>query len=71
MQDEKAAAEGRGAQEQSVTELPVDALTTVEQVQAALDDPGVSKTRKQKLKQRLKALQVCCSFWQLPVAQSA
>jgi hypothetical protein len=59
VQDEQAAAAGGVEQEQSVTELPVDELTTVEQVQAALDAPGVSKTRKQKLKQRLKALQVC------------
>lgn len=62
LQDEKVAAEG-GSQELSVAELPVDALTTVEQVQTALDDPGVSKTRKQKLKQRLKALQVCECSW--------
>lgn len=38
--------------------MPVDDLDTVEQVEAAMNAPGVSKTRKQKLKQRLKALQV-------------
>lgn len=37
---------------------PVDDLDTVEQVESAMNAPGVSKTRKQKLKQRLKALQV-------------
>jgi hypothetical protein len=37
--------------------VPLEKLTTVEQVKAAMDAPGVSKTRKQKLKQKLNALQ--------------
>jgi hypothetical protein len=57
VQDETAASEGQ-AGEKGVAERPVDELTTIEEVQAAMDDPGVSKTRKQKLKQRLKQLQV-------------
>lgn len=40
-------------------DVPVDSLLTVEEVQAALDDPKISKTRKQKLKQRLKQLEAC------------
>lgn len=40
-------------------DVPVESLSTAEEVQAALDDPQVSKTRKQKLKQRLKQLQAC------------
>ena len=39
--------------------MAVDELNTVEQVEAAMNTSGVSKTRKQKLKQRMKALQVC------------
>jgi hypothetical protein len=37
--------------------VQLEKLTTVEQVKAAMDAPGVSKTRKQKLKQKLNALQ--------------
>jgi hypothetical protein len=37
-------------------------MTSIEEVQAAMDAPGVSKTRKQKLKQRLKKLQVLINF---------
>lgn len=59
LQDEAAAAEAVGASaERTLADMPVDELTTVEQVQAAMDQPDVSKTRKQKLKQRLKQLQV-------------
>lgn len=39
-------------------DTPIDSMTTVEQLPAALNDPNVSKTRRQKLKQRLKQLQV-------------
>lgn len=39
-------------------EVPVQDMTSIDAVQAAMDTPGVSKTRKQKLKQRLKQLQV-------------
>lgn len=42
-------------------EVPVQEMTSIEDVQAAMDAPGVSKTRKQKLKQRLKQLQVSLS----------
>ena len=46
-------------------EAPVDSLTTVEAVNEAMNAPGCSKTRKQKLKQRLKTLQVpCCVLLQ-------
>lgn len=42
-------------------EVPVQEMTSIDDVQAAMDAPGVSKTRKQKLKQRLKQLQVFCT----------
>jgi hypothetical protein len=38
---------------------PIERLTTVEAVQEALAVPGISKTRKTKLKQHLKTLEVC------------
>jgi hypothetical protein len=47
-----------GAPGPSPAEAPVDSLMAVEDVQAAIDAHGVSKTRMQKLKQRLKKLQV-------------
>jgi hypothetical protein len=38
--------------------VPVESLDTIEAVTAALAAPGVSKTRKQKLKRQLKKLEV-------------
>jgi hypothetical protein len=38
-------------------EKPLEEMS-LDEVQAAIDSPGTSKTRKQKLKQRLKTLQV-------------
>jgi hypothetical protein len=57
--DADAAAKADAAAAADPAEAPLESLTTVEAVQAAMDAPGVSKTRKQKLKQRLKQLQVC------------
>lgn len=42
-----------------LVDVPVDTLSSIEEVQAALSNPAASKTRKQKLKQRLKQLQAC------------
>lgn len=66
MQDEAKAAAGGGggdapaesAAEENLSTVGLDKLTTVEQVEAALAVPGVSKTRKQRLKQKLNKLQV-------------
>lgn len=44
--------------DKDLASMAVDDLETVEQVEEAMNAPAVSKTRKQKLKQRLKALQV-------------
>lgn len=56
-------AKGEGADitisDRDPASLPVEDLTTVQEVEAAMNAPAVSKTRKQKLKQRLRALQVC------------
>lgn len=46
------------ASDDAPQEVPVQEMTSIDDVQAAMDAPGVSKTRKQKLKQRLKQLQV-------------
>jgi hypothetical protein len=53
-----AAAAAASAPSTDAAEAPVESLTTVEAVQVAMDAPGVSKTRMQKLKQRRKQLQV-------------
>ena len=44
--------------EVNLVTTPVDSLVTIEQVTAALAATGISKTRKQGLKQRLKSLEV-------------
>jgi hypothetical protein len=48
---------GPSGESEDLLTVPLEKLTTVEQVKAAMDAPGVSKTRKQKLKQKLNALQ--------------
>jgi hypothetical protein len=47
-----------GSAQDAPREVAIGDMLSIEEVQAAIDAPGVSKTRKQKLKQRLKQLQV-------------
>ena len=50
---------GAGADaEGDLLTVPIEKLETVEAVKAAMEAPGVSKTRKNKLKTKLNALQV-------------
>lgn len=55
----EAGAEGGAAGgEEDLLTVPIEKLLTVEDVKAAMEAPGVSKTRKNKLKTKLNALQV-------------
>jgi hypothetical protein len=54
-----AATPDNAAAEDDLLTIPMENLTTVDQIQSAMDAPGVSKTRKQKLKQKLNAMKVC------------
>lgn len=66
MSDDEADEDSTMAPEAAESEInlvttPVDSLASIEQVTAALACTGISKTRKQGLKQRLKKLEVRCS----------
>lgn len=54
----------------SLLEVAIDSLTTAAQVQEAMEIEGVSKTRRQKLKQRLRHLQVRVSSPLVTLTQS-